>query len=84
MNLKVIKSQSELDKVEIRTFSEAIRAKCYDSCGYDTSEVRKCQSFSCPLWLFRNGKRFNGNRVEEVRRTKEEFHKSLNSPKIIE
>ena len=79
MNLKAIKSQSELDKVEIRTFREAIRAKCYD-----TSEVRKCQSFSCPLWVFRNGKRFKGNRVEEVKRVKEEFHKSLNSPKIIE
>lgn len=32
MNLKNVKSRDELDSVEIKTFREAIRAKCYDCC----------------------------------------------------
>lgn len=49
MNLKSVKSRDELDSVEIKTFREAIRAKCYDCCVYDLNEVKHCQAFSCPL-----------------------------------
>ena len=57
MNLKSVKSRDELDLVEIKTFREAIRAKCYDCCVYDLNEVKHCQAFSCPLWAFRLGKK---------------------------
>ena len=33
----------------------AVRAKCVDCCGGQTSEVRKCPAFECPLWPLRMG-----------------------------
>ncbi len=44
-----------------RTFSnsalKAIRNKCIDCTGNQPAEVRRCQAFGCPLWMFRFGKR---------------------------
>lgn len=37
--------------------SKAIRAKCIDCCGDDSYEVRKCNSYDCPLWLYRMGRK---------------------------
>ena len=74
MNLKNVKSRNELDSVEIKTFREAIRAKCYDCCVYDLNEVKHCQAFSCPLWAFRLGKKPKDvGRVQQTKEAKEEF-----------
>ena len=66
MNLKSVKSRDELDLVEIKTFREAIRAKCYDCCVYDLNEVKHCQAFSCPLWAFRLGKKPKDEEAKET------------------
>jgi len=34
---------------------KAIRAKCYECCGYSYAEVDKCTAVTCPLWRFRHG-----------------------------
>lgn len=34
---------------------DAIRAKCLDCCGQESSEVRKCTATFCDLWPFRMG-----------------------------
>lgn len=73
MNLKSVKSRDELDSVEIKTYREAIRAKCYDCCVYDLNEVKHCQAFSCPLWAFRFGKKPKLGRVQQTKEAKEEF-----------
>ena len=36
--------------------AKAIRLKCIDCCGGNTTEVRKCPATHCPLWRFRMGK----------------------------
>ena len=35
----------------------AIRMFCYDCQGGVLSEVRRCNSVDCPLWLFRRGRK---------------------------
>lgn len=35
---------------------KAIREKCLDCCGGQTSEVKLCPAEDCPLWNFRMGK----------------------------
>lgn len=75
MVLKSIKSQKELDNVEIKSYKDAIKAKCYDCCCYDFTEVRLCQAFSCPLWAFRLGKKPKESRVEMTAKAKADFHK---------
>jgi len=35
---------------------KAIREKCLDCCGNQTSEVRECHITDCPLWAYRMGK----------------------------
>ena len=34
----------------------AIRAKCFDCVGNSYTEVRKCVSVNCSLWVYRLGK----------------------------
>ncbi len=34
---------------------KAIRAKCLDCCGNHPSQVRKCDVFDCPLFIYRLG-----------------------------
>ena len=34
---------------------KAIRARCFDCCCGDASEVRKCVATECPSWPFRMG-----------------------------
>lgn len=46
-------AELEAADVPLMLAADAIRAKCVDCCAGDTSEVRKCVSISCPLWLFR-------------------------------
>lgn len=76
MNLKNVKTQKELDSVEIKTFREAVRAKCYDCCVYDFNEVKHCEAFSCPLWAFRLGKKPKDvSRVQATADAKAEFHR---------
>ncbi|WP_421901281.1 hypothetical protein [Maridesulfovibrio sp.] len=36
---------------------KAIRAKCVDCCGDNRREVASCPVETCPLWIFRAGKR---------------------------
>jgi hypothetical protein len=44
---------------------KAIRAKCVDCCGGHMAEVRKCVSYSCPLWPMRMGRSpFHGRAKE--------------------
>jgi hypothetical protein len=35
---------------------KAIRGRCLDCCCYQPSEVAKCPSTGCSLWLFRFGR----------------------------
>lgn len=81
MNIREIKNLSDLDATEITTFREAIRLKCYDCCAYDYAEIAKCKSFSCPLWLFRDGHRKSKDvsRVEAVKAAKDEYRRNINS-----
>ena len=39
----------------INTFSKAIKAKCFDCCCGQMSEVRNCPVTSCALYNFRDG-----------------------------
>lgn len=71
MKITGISSLKELDKLEIKTRSEAIRAKCFECCGFDLNEARKCEIYSCPLWCFGPAKKLSGSlkgksRVEVV------------------
>lgn len=34
---------------------DAIKAHCLECCGYSKSEVLKCVSLECPLYLYRKG-----------------------------
>ena len=34
---------------------DAIKAHCLECCGYSKSEVLKCISLECPLYLYRKG-----------------------------
>lgn len=36
---------------------KAIRAKCKDCTCNQLLEIRDCEIFSCPLWIYRMGKR---------------------------
>jgi len=45
---------------------KAIRAKCLDCCGHDTSEVRKCVAVKCALWPFRMGRNPFWGQKEEL------------------
>ena len=36
---------------------KAIRGKCLDCCGGQSTEVDKCGAVTCPLWPFRFGMR---------------------------
>lgn len=84
MNLKSVKSRDELDSVEIKTFREAARAKCYDCCVYDFNEVKHCQAFSCPLWAFRLGKKPKEfSRPRKPKRSSTERETSPNSPVLL-
>lgn len=35
---------------------QAIRRKCLDCCGNQPSEVKLCETVTCPLWPFRAGR----------------------------
>jgi len=56
------KTISEIPKSDLealghpQSLTKVIRAKCIDCCGGDSSEVRKCVAYDCPLWPFRFGK----------------------------
>lgn len=59
---KVGKLPSEISRSDLLALTggppslpKIIRAKCLDCCGYEPGEVRKCVSFTCPLWPFRMG-----------------------------
>jgi hypothetical protein len=32
----------------------AIRLRCYDCSAFQWAEVKKCETFTCPLWPYRN------------------------------
>lgn len=36
---------------------KAIRQWCIDCCGFNMAEVRNCEHYSCPLWVYRMGRR---------------------------
>lgn len=46
-----------MDAEPCKTPIKSMRAKCIDCQGHKLSEVRRCQSFDCPLWPYRRGKR---------------------------
>lgn len=61
----------ELTEAELETLGfsrqsvyKTIRAKCLDCCGGQQDEVRKCVSITCPLWIFRMGKKPKAYRAE--------------------
>lgn len=33
----------------------AIKAFCFECCGYNRNDVKECTAPMCPLWEFRNG-----------------------------
>ena len=35
--------------------ASAIKAFCYECCGYDRTETKPCTDPGCPLWLYRPG-----------------------------
>ena len=35
---------------------KAIRYRCLDCCCFDTTEVRECAAYDCPLWSYRMGR----------------------------
>ncbi len=41
--------------IELRVPTKAIRAFCLECVGHAESEVRKCVSTNCPLWVIRMG-----------------------------
>lgn len=62
-------SKKEIDDCGFipKPLSKIIKEKCVDCCGGDQSEVLKCTSISCPLWLYRTGKNpFNKLNAKEM------------------
>lgn len=69
--IRAISSLEELKQVEITSFKDAIRLKCYDCSCYDLNEVKHCTAYSCPLWAFRLGKKPKEGRLKAVESAKE-------------
>lgn len=46
----IVEDWSEYEEL---TPKQAILANCYQCCVYQSTEVSKCVSKSCPLWLLR-------------------------------
>lgn len=67
MNKKEYYKKYKGEKVNRR---KAIRLFCLDCCCDSMVEVRECQSFNCPLYMFRMGS--NGFNVLENKEDSEE------------
>lgn len=49
--------RNELESMEKVSFTDAIKAKCYECSAFQISEVRACQIKDCPLWIFKDKRR---------------------------
>jgi hypothetical protein len=47
---------------------KAIRAKCLDCTCHQPKEIRECPIITCPLWLYRMGRRPKADELIEVER----------------
>lgn len=47
------------------TRTEAIKQFCYECCGWNKAEVRKCPAKKCPLWIYRKGREVKDNSNNE-------------------
>ena len=54
-----VKYRGNYDKAMTgKSRKKAILAKCQDCCCWQMSEVKRCETVDCPLWLYTH----NGNR----------------------
>lgn len=74
---KELTKEELADLTKITSTIKLVRSKCLDCCGGVESEVRKCTSVTCPLWLLRMGKnpfntrnRFNSKDYSEEEQDK--------------
>lgn len=47
------------------TRAEAIKQFCYECCGENRAEVKKCPNKKCPLWVYRKGREVKDNNENE-------------------
>lgn len=45
--------RSVVEKIAEGSMKAAVKLKCLDCCNYDKVEIRECEAYSCPLWLFK-------------------------------
>jgi len=76
-NLSEFKNMVDFNDYEPLTPMMAIKAKCKECYCWDNTEMKKCDTYSCPLNQFlRNGFKSNKNISEEERERRRERLKS--------
>ena len=52
--------QTYLRATKGKNRAAAVKAFCYECCGYEREEVKLCTDLACPLWLYRPGRTTRG------------------------